>query len=272
MKVQMERFNSTEAFCRFVETAPVNDCWKGEERHSRTNSEGFTGTKSFDEAIGLARNGWNDPVANMKELTRSKSLNAIERVGLKPSRPANAYIGGSPNVARAIIGLPRDMRRVTFEEKKLPGVTIVYEAAANCGYDTKAFEEHGTRFLALVNVLEASGVPTRAIVSATISDLGSGLRGCEVVIKDFGKPLNIKKAAFYMANASFLRRLVLSWIETSPLVKRYSHGYGFPVTNEREHMDACRSEAVKRGERWYSFDDFWSDDDVVRKYEELKRR
>lgn len=267
-----ERFDSTERFCRYVETAPVNDAWTGAARHSITGSFEFTGTTSLEQAVSLARNGWDEPVKNMKELTRSKSLNTVERVGLKPSRPVNSYIGGSPNVARAIIGLPRDMRRVSFEEKKLPGITIVYETGVPAFTDKKDIEEHGTRFLALVNVLEASGVPTRAVVSVAVDDLTSGLCGCEVVIKDFGKPLNVKKAAFFLANASFVRRLFFAWVETSPIVTEFDYGYGHPVINREEHMDVCRKSAVERGERWYSYHDFDTDEDIVRKYENLKRR
>jgi len=273
MSVFRERFDSTERLCRFVETAPVNEGWENHIRESRTGDKEFTGTNSIEEAVAFARNGWNDPVANMKELTRSKLLSAAERIGLKPSRPINAYVGGSPNVARAIIGLPRDMRRVSFEEKKLPGMTLVYEAGVLAWTSAQEVEEHGTRFLALVNVLEASGVPTRVVCSSACkSHEDDNIYACEVVIKDFGNALNIKKAAFFLANASFQRRLVFSWRESTPLIKHHLSGYGQSVNSDDRTRRQFREYASEHGERWFSFNDFESDDDIIRKYEELKRR
>ena len=225
------------------------------------------------EALEFARFGWDEPVASMKELAKSKALKSMDRIGLKPSRPVNACVGGSPNVARAVIGLPRDMRSVSFQKRKLPGITLVYEAGVLGDKSSQEIREHGTRFLALAYVLEASGTPVKLVCSSACrSKSTKRVYACEVVVKDFGKAFNIEKTAFFLANSSFQRRLVFAWRETSKLVTEYLEGYGRSVNAYKKLMDGFKEEAKKRGERWYSFNDFGSDEDIITASVEIKRR
>lgn len=275
-EVARERFDSTEALCRYVETAEPNAYWENEFRSSMERAyagDTFYGTESMEEAIGFARTGWDEPVSSMKELTRNKALKSMERVGLKPSRPVNSCVGGSPNVARAVIGLPRDMRSVSFNKRKLPGITLVYEAGVLANRKSSEVRERGTRFLALAYVLEASGTPVKLVCSSSCKSTDTGrIYSCEVVVKDFGKAFNIEKAAFFLANSSFQRRLVFAWRETSDLVTEYLDGYGRSVNTYPRIMMEFKEDAKSRNERWYSLEDFGSDADIVSAYEEIKSR
>lgn len=208
----------------------------------------------------------------MKRLTASKTLATAERVGIKPSKPVNSVVGGSPNVARAMMGVPRDMRRTVFERRKVPGVTLVYDMSIPARYKAAEIERRGTRFLALGNVLRMSNIPVRLVASFAANDLtvdGDTVR-FDVTIQDWGKALSIEKAAFYLAHPSFLRRICFALIETSPMVTKYSYGYGLAITNNAEACDEMREEARKANARWYTFSDFGSDDAISAAYEEIK--
>ena len=269
----VEKFDSTESLFRALGTRDVNAAWAGQYRSSRNDGpdrKRFSGTETWEEALELARNGYAKPVENMKKLTASKTLTAAERVGIKPSKPVNSVVGGAPNVARAIMGVPRDMRRTVFEKRKVPGVELVYDMSIPCRVKAAKIERHGTRFLALGNVLEMSNIPVKLVASIAIDELAKDTVKFDVTIKDYGNVLNIEKAAFYLAHPSFLRRIGLALIETSPIVTMYDGGYGMAITNDADKRARMREEAKEHNARWFTFSDFESDDDILAAYEDIK--
>lgn len=273
--VSIESFDSTERLFATLSTRGVNDAWSGHVRKSLAEGQEkkrFTGTKSWDEALDLARNGYRKPVENMKRLTRDKTLATAERVGVKPSRPISSVVGGSPNVTRAMMGVPRDMRRTVFEKRKMPGVTLVYDMSIPWTVSAAEIERRGTRFLALGNVLGMSNIPVKLVASCALNELrgDGGVVRFDVTLKDFGNVLNIEKCAFYLAHPSFLRRVVFSLIETSSIVTEYEGGYGIALTDDGYLCDKMRQDAKKSGARWFTFSDFDRDDAIEKAYREIK--
>ena len=65
----IREFDSLNNFYEYITTTPLNNtfCWKKGGLSSTAGSKGFTGTESFEEAVSLFKNGWDDMA---KKLTK----------------------------------------------------------------------------------------------------------------------------------------------------------------------------------------------------------
>lgn len=264
-----ERFESASAFVDAVSNRPVNDFWKNECRSSRESGDSWYGTKTWEEAEQLARIGYAEVVDRVKTASQRATQALFERVEAKPARPRNGYVGGSPNVVRAMQGIPRDMRSMQCRQKKTAGITLVYEVSANCGVDSQRMIDAGSRMVALIRLFERAQIPVRLIVSDTGKSDGDVL-ACEVVIKDFHAPFNMQKIAYYLAHPSMHRRLWFSWLETTDIAKRRYSGYMCSISNHSSEYNEVRKDYEERGMFWFCFRDFDNDDDVVKAWNKLR--
>lgn len=268
MKVEYERFDDASEFVRLMDTRPANAHYQGSRDSRERGDKRWRGTDSWEETLDRARRGYPEVVEKVKAAATRCTSAVFERVECQPVRPVNRYIGGSPNVVRAMQGIPRDMRSMQRQQKKTAGITLVYEVSANGGVNAQEMIDAGARMVALIRLFERAQIPVRLIISDTGKD-GDDVLACEVVIKDFHAPFNMQKIAYYLAHPSMHRRLWFSWLETTALAKRRYYGYMRPISNRGEY-DEVRKDYAERGMSWFCFRDFESDDDVIKAWNKLR--
>lgn len=266
----VESFNSTLAFANAQATRGVNDAWRGQHRASReTGDSGWYGTSSWEEAVELSVNGYPEAVERMKATVDTVNKQVLKRVELRPTRPRNGFVGSTPNVPRAMMGLPRDMRYMEKQQKQQPGVVLAYESGILGDVSTEEIIESGSGMVCLLKLLERAQIPTKLITTST-NYMSGDAYSLQIVQKEFHAGFNIQKLAFYLAHPSFHRRFVFSWRETSPVVKNYSSGYGRSVSADREGTETVRRKFKEQGILWFCYKDFrHGADDVVRIWKSL---
>ena len=251
---------------------PVNKAWQGAKRSSHKD-EDWGAVRSFVEAVEKAKEGYTEVTEEMKQTYNTSRAYVNERIKPRQVLPINSYVGSTPNVTRAILGLPKDMRKMKFESRKVPGIELTYEIGLNCGYSDETLKERGARMLVLVSLFAMHNIP----VKLSISDSHRGLRknSDEILmyrqdIQDFGEPMNIRKVSYWLAHPSVHRRINFAITETSPYVEYHDSGYGWPIANSEEQCDFVKEFFKENfGSVFLTPRDFESDDDIIRVWNEL---
>lgn len=233
MKYIHETFDGLDKLLQAIDSRPVNSVFKNKELSSHTGSKNFTGTSSYEEAADLVRNGWDEPVKDIK--AAQKALQVKSNVVTQKARPRNCVVGYAPCVPAAILGLPESMIATERVPSKVKAVTIVYANSGNCGVKSEKFVKAGAAVLKLVNDLELKGYRVRLIVELFSAIQGDETIVCRATVKDWRQPLDLKKIAFPIAHASMLRRIGFKWLETVNGIKNYGwpSGYGYPLSNDK---------------------------------------
>lgn len=221
----IEEFESISQLIEKLSSRDNNEMMKG-QNSSETGSESFTGTKSYAEAVKFALEGYTKPLDALKHGTIE-----AERKGVAPRRckVVNDIVGYTPNVPAAVIGLPQSMIRSDNEPKKSKVVEILYSPDANCNVSEKTIEKAGIAVLSLINNLEKSGYRVALKIGFYIAvESGEEQIIATVKVKDWRQPIDLKKIAFPICNASMLRRIGFKWLETCEglTTRSWRFGYG----------------------------------------------
>ena len=144
-------FNSYNEFIEFAKTKGV----KSEASHKTKEGE-WSGTKTWEEAVNLALNGWPEALDKIKDkidLTR-------RTLSRNYDKPALVYdVSGSyPDVGLYLSGEPNCMVEFTTQETEC--CKVVYDTTVNCGISKKEMMKGGLEIIALVDTLEAMGYNT----------------------------------------------------------------------------------------------------------------
>lgn len=278
-----ERFSSTSELLAAVRSRPCNSVFKsraargdlGSRRPERGGS--FYMSSSFDKGLDLANRGFAEAASKCAVAAERTTAAVNERVAYSPARPRPDYVGGSPHVVRAILGLPRDMRRTVRESRQIKGVSLALDIGASGSVSASRKIWAGARLVALLKLFERDGVPVRLLVTRANLASEDGQRACcEVVVRDFGQPLNMSTLCFWAAHPTAHRRVMWAWTETSPIITDdfWACGYGYSVSNPSYECetarDALRADYLMRGVHWFCLADLSCDSAVVDAYEDIK--
>lgn len=270
MQVVTDYYRSPSAIIKACDR-PVNNAWKERCRSSKKH-EDWGAVETFEEALDKADEGFTEVTEDMKDTFEASKKYVFERIEPKNAIPINDYVGSTPNVARAILGLPKDMRRVDTKKKKQPGIRLVYEIGLNCGYGDDQLIEYGARMLTLVALCIRQQIP----VELTISDTCIGpmheskYLSIQTRVKNFSDKFNIRKISYWMAHPSVHRRIFFAILETSPLVEEYDSGYGYPITNSRSTCEEMKKIFLKENNSFFfSCHDFRCDEDIIKAWERI---
>ena len=101
MKYFTETYDSIDRMLHLFNTRPENAAFAGRECSSRNEGDAsWRGTGTYDEAVDLIQNGWEEPLKDLRE--------SIKTVGIKTNvttdkiRPRNSVVGYAPHVPNAI--------------------------------------------------------------------------------------------------------------------------------------------------------------------------
>ena len=227
VEYKKQHFNSLGEFYKFVSETKENLVFMGKPLSSKTRDKKFTGTKSFEEAVELMKNGWDEGAKNLEGKLQAKLKT------LKPKttqRSKYDVVGGNCSVPRYLQGVPTNMVNKKPVVQKTKVVTINKSIAYNAFVTTEQIIEESIKALIIVYEIEAAG--TRVNLNIIVeSREGNEIAAFTVRIKSANERLNVSKLAFPLVHPSMLRR----WLEVSPLVTNPSFNYGYgSAVDEKE--------------------------------------
>lgn len=222
----IQEFDSLNDLYKYLCDTPFNETFRWNRHSSVENDYSFSHSHSFEEAVDLLRNGWDDM---SKKLTQKLSAATKNVQPMKAQKNVLSVQGYQPVVALYLAGVPTNMVSKQMVVKKQKVIEITKSVSYNAGVETETMMAESIKAMMIVKKLEAQGFRVKLnIVLGTQADSRNVL--CKVCIKQANERLNISKLAFPMVHPSMLRRLFFRYIEVNPDVTRgYSYGYGRPI-------------------------------------------
>lgn len=214
----------------------------GGDRSVTTDDPQWSGTPTMQDAIKLARYGWQAGTdAVLRELD---SLPVATDV--LPDWSLDA--GGSfPCVPAFLSGEPECIWRLTDGRKAERRMTLVIPAGFSARIEGEQSLTYATAVAAVLRNIEASGVSVA--LKATVASVGNHNKTMYLksfTVRDHGEPFDVSKVAF-AAHPSFARRIGFAWREqdadAAPHIGCDSYGFSLPehwlLSNLGAHLGDC---------------------------------
>ena len=217
-------FNDISEFLRYINTRPIKS-GRASESQEKGNRY-FYGTESYEEAVGLAKNGDDElfdmVMSEIKNIKINKSLgNVRNRLRYK-----NDVYGFIPNVPNMMVGSPLTMINAKRNGLSNKIVNIFLNIRVASEVEIEDIIRIGTKYLNIIDLLEKNGY--RCNLYSGCANCSNGKHSLLMVrIKTDREPLNIKKICFTIANPSMQRRLKFKWMEVND-GPDFTSGYGGP--------------------------------------------
>lgn len=215
------RHDSLEAVAHYIAATPRR--WRSESSKGRTGEYGkyaWTLGASYDDALKLARDGWQEGAKRMA--TGLVRLPAIDSV------PDYVFdvAGYLPDVGRYCAGMPDNMLRYPDEEMgSKPVLTLAVNVCANWTTNADYMANFGLAVARYVDELEASGYRVELLAGTVTTD---GTRVVNVwTVKRAADAMNLASVAFSIGHPAAFRRLGFALLERSAVPQM--PGYGVAV-------------------------------------------
>jgi hypothetical protein len=216
----------------------------------------WTGTRSFGEAVRLAKEGW--PVGAEKVGRLSAKL--YDKITSRIERPQVVYdvTGNDFDVAMVNEGVPESWYHFDTSEVQNGKGTKVLKLVFNCsvsgGISTDVMIAKGAVVCALVESLEYAGcrVEIDVVEATTYYDQGLSKFSLIIPTKEANQHMDRDKLAFALAHPSVLRRLVFGVEEENGrFMKIAGTGYGMPADPDvSEHGDIFIGHSMLGEPQW----------------------
>ena len=182
---------------------------------SRSGTFSFTETKSFEEALSLATDGWD---VGLSELPQEKPTEVESGIEIHQD-----VEGSSVHIGNFLEGRPDNMNRVESKiEWEYPPLTIYINLTYSWAIKAKTALKHCADIIDLVNELQTRN--NIKIVGVFETDQRrSNAHRIDVIIKDFDERFVINNIAFAF-HPSFYRRLYFAALEHHDFID--TDGYG----------------------------------------------
>lgn len=228
-KMQKIEFSSLEDFYKYITNTPLNDTFKFESLSSVTARESFCGTKSFEEAVELFKNGWSEMSERLSN--RLKAEGKFEPI--MTYRNVQSVQGYHPIVPLYLMGIPNNMITKKMVPMKQKVVTLNKSLNYSSRVKTEQIVEESIKAFRIIQKLESQNyrVNLNLVIGASGSMWNSSGEKyfIKIRLKSANEKLNISKLSFPLVHPSMLRRLYFRFIEVHPPVsKSFLHGYGSP--------------------------------------------
>lgn len=239
IKTFITKYQSINDLEHDIFSKEVNNLFKGRLLSSITGDKNFTGTNNLQEALRLLKEGWDSGAEKLTEDLKVANLSTHKR---EVKKAVYDIVGFQASVPRYLQGVPTSMINKRNVQQKAKIITLI----KSCSYSAKVGQDmifaDSVRFLRVVQTLESQGYRVN-IYSAFHAECEDESIFVQTKIKSANERLNISKMAFALAHPSFLRRILLRYIETEENIKNrnWTRGYGQPSdidkTNELLEKD-----------------------------------
>lgn len=195
----------------------------------------FTGTKSWSEALNLARFGWPKGTKKLK-----KALEGLKGATAPALEHSFDVAGEEVDIGRYLTGDPENMiEYYPVHRDGIKFIDVYVSFAYHCGYSANDVIKRGAVILSNIDALEQNGYRCKII---GYSKNGAGKHGLEmqVILKEYEETLELDRMAFCLINPSMLRRLGFKLIERfvpQQANKNYGSGRTFTAPENALHID-----------------------------------
>lgn len=239
----LREFKSLDEFYNYITNTPLNDVFRWEELASSGRGpykEKWTGTSSYEEAVGLFKNGWQDMA---KKLTKSVKVKQNQVENAQVQKVMYDIVGFQASVPRYLQGIPTSMINKKLVPVKQRVITLNKDISYNARVTTEEIIEASVQTIHLIKKIEAQGIRVNLNLIWG-SGAGETNEVIKIKLKSANERINISKLAFPLVNPSMLRRLCFRYFEVAPTITRsYRFGYGAPLDGA-QLKTYCKDEYV----------------------------
>lgn len=223
----VEVYDSVMDVVRDCKTRSIIDSRFSDIRCDKTMSRDWEGVETYDDALRLMNDGWNEQVKGLQQ-----TLTKIKTVEQKRISFQNEIQGFAPIVPLAILGVPNAMINMRMTQIKSKVISIYYNMAVNAGNSAKTIIANGRKIVEAVVKLENSGY--RVNLYALQAYAGGGHDSdCDILaikVKSANQPLDLKRICFPVMHPAMFRVIGFDWQNKFPNGK-YRFGRGRALTD-----------------------------------------
>jgi hypothetical protein len=216
------------------------------------------GTATYEEAVKLARYGWEsglNQVLSLKEEIDRKVAEYVPKLSV-----THDVAGDMVDIDRMMQGDPEHMMEWQIRPIYTRVINITVDCAVSASVSSKVIKARGAVIGSLIDAFERMRVPTS--VTVAWRSAGSGGTGTPstfsvgIEAKRPGETLDLDKLMFLVAHPSASRRIIFSHKENLPAAMRKAHGvrehgdggYGTPINTPKHrqgdiHFGAMRGDS-----------------------------
>ncbi len=217
MTVYRYQADSWDDFLNDLRNKPINKAFHGKDE-SRTGSESFTGSRSFEHSMELAEQGCSKTREAIHEASFRVVTDSLPEWEFSP-------VGAFPCIPAYAAGVPENMFTQSEWGTPIPKpiVRIVVNIGANCNVTTQEIINRGAAVLALIDRVQAAGQRVELVAEwSTTRERNWYI--FSVTVKRPEEPADLDRISYAMAHPSMLRRSGFRAMEfTAP---HYVGGYG----------------------------------------------
>lgn len=242
---RIESFDSAMEVAETCKSRKMNET--GFYDVSKKKMGSFEGVRSYGEALGLLRDGYQGTVDAMKGVFRANKSGSGTRFAFQ-----NAVAGFAPVVPLALKGVPNSMISMSMKPIKAKVIDIYYDMTNNCSVESKDIIKSGQAMLGTIIELERQGYRFNLYAVQTYSDT----EGCDMLVvkvKSAQQPVDLKRISFPLTHTAFFRVIGFDWYSKMP-GSHFKPGYGHALAFEfkKQELDnICRS-LFGRNAVWFS--------------------
>lgn len=202
----------------------------------RTDERQWSGTRTMDEALELARYGWEDGRQHLRQAVGRIALDQL--VGRRPIVESQLdFAGDEVDIGAYLHGEPEHMVDYQVRQDTHGKQAMMYvNASMESNVSSKRIMQRGGALYAAIEALRTEGYSLGlTMVESTQNNSFSHYAEYQIPVVRPGEYLDIDTAAFCLAHPAFLRRGVFALNEHESNDLRYSmgfmagQGYGEPI-------------------------------------------
>lgn len=202
----------------------------------RTDEERWSGTRTMDEAIELARYGWEDGRQRLRQVVGRVAIDQL--VGRRPIVESRLdFAGDEVDIGAYLHGEPEHMVDYQVRQDTHGKQAMMYvNASMSSRVSSERIMQRGGALYAAIEALRTEGYSLGlTMVESTQNNRFSHYAEYQIPVVRPGEYLDIDTAAFCLAHPAFLRRGVFALNEHESNDLRYSmgfmagQGYGEPI-------------------------------------------
>lgn len=274
MDQKISHYNSFRELLTQVVNGDIDDTLHKSSLASIHRDREFTGTKSFEDALDIASNGWPEGMEQIKKYTTTytklwQKFFPQQDFGSEMRQQESGAIIVMDEFLKGSPDCMLDFHPDEESDDKLKGSKLqrmIVNACCNCHIDINAIYQRGALLAALVNSMELSGFNVEIIVvwqvdSSRYSSGETQSLRYTLTLKKFQDFLDVDQLAFTLAHPSMLRRFIFRLIEQEPskYTKNYvGHGYGVTMDIPEEDVAKYGIEyggQLKQGNLYFKYMD-----------------
>ena len=239
MYITLERYNTINAFLSTIEARERTG--KADTNVKESVRSRFHGVSNYEEALDLYKNGLPD-VCNRLKAAKARIKNAktsgVGQVNKRVKR--NYYVGYAPDIGRAVIGMPKDMRQIKRVNAPVKTISLIYNNSTNCDTSAADIMRSGEAVFTLAYALEAAGykVNIDLLVYAATGQKEAAL--CLVNLKEYKQSFDMLKLSFPLCHPAAFRVFGFRWLETCPTLQNFWFGNGHQIQKTDTIRDYLR--------------------------------